>query len=126
MALTDTRPDTGTDASVAPSVVPSPLTIFGTGDHKAIGIAYVLAGAVFGVAGLIAAALASLHEIGSRSFLSASVGDQLSQVSAIGLILLVIVPMFLGLGTYLVPLQVGASTVAFPRAAAAAMRTRIP
>lgn len=123
MALTDTRPDTGTDPSVAPSVVPSPLTIFGTGDHKAIGIAYVLAGAVFGVAGLIAAALASLHEIGSRSFLSASVGDQLSQVSAIGLILLVIVPMFLGLGTYLVPLQVGASTVAFPRAAAAAMWT---
>jgi cytochrome c oxidase subunit 1 len=37
--------------------------------------------------------------------------------------LLVIVPLFLGLATYIVPLQVGASTVAFPRAAAAAMWT---
>jgi len=48
MALTDTRPETGTDASaVAPSVVPSPLTIFGTGDHKAVGTFYVLAALVF-------------------------------------------------------------------------------
>lgn len=123
MALTDTRPETGADPSVAPSVVPSPLTIFGTGDHKAIGIFYVLAGAVFAVAGLIAAALASLHLVGSGSFLTVDASTQLSQMSGLGLILLVIVPILLGLATYIVPLQVGASTVAFPRAAAAAMWT---
>lgn len=124
MALTDIRPETGTDASaVAPSVVPSPLTIFGTGDHKAVGTFYVLAALVFGLAGWIAAALATGHEIGSRSFLSTNAAAQLGQTSNLGLILLVIVPLFLGLATYVVPLQVGASTVAFPRAAAAAMWT---
>lgn len=124
MALTDTRPETGTDASaVAPSVVPSPLTIFGTGDHKAVGTFYVLAALVFGIAGWVAAALSLGHEVGSNSFLSGSAAMQLGQTSNLGLILLVIVPLFLGLGTYIVPLQVGASTVAFPRAAAAAMWT---
>ncbi len=124
MALTDTRPESGTDASaVAPSVVPSPLTIFGTGDHKAVGTFYVLAALVFGIAGWIAATLASAHIIGSGSFLTETTGTQLLQTSKLGLILLVIVPLFLGLGTYVVPLQVGASTVAFPRAAAAAMWT---
>ncbi|MTA18767.1 MAG: hypothetical protein F2561_05640, partial [Actinobacteria bacterium] len=124
MALTDTRPETGTDAtSVAPSVVPSPLTIFGSGDHKAVGTFYVLAALVFGIAGWIATALASAHIVGSGSFLSETAGTQLLQTSKIGLILLVIVPLFLGIATYIVPLQVGASTVAFPRAAAAAMWT---
>jgi len=124
MALTDTRPETGTDASaVAPSVVPSPLTIFGTGDHKAVGTFYVLAALVFGIAGWVAAALSLGHEVGSDPFLSGSTAMQLGQTSNLGLVLLVIVPLFLGLGTYIVPLQVGASTVAFPRAAAAAMWT---
>jgi heme/copper-type cytochrome/quinol oxidase subunit 1 len=124
MALTDTRPETGTDAtSVAPSVVPSPLTIFGSGDHKAVGTFYVLAALVFGIAGWIATALASANTVGSSSFLSETAGTQVLQTSQIGLILLVIVPLFLGLATYIVPLQVGASTVAFPRAAAAAMWT---
>ena len=35
--------------------------------------------------------------------------------------LLVVIPLLLGLATYVVPLQVGANTVAFPRAAAAAL-----
>jgi len=124
MALTDTRPETGTDArAVAPSVVPSPLTIFGSGDHKAVGTFYVLAALIFGVAGWVATALSSAHEIGSGTFLSSMAARQLGQTSQVGLILLVIVPLFLGLATYIVPLQVGASTVAFPRAAAAAMWT---
>lgn len=124
MALTDTRPETGTDnSSAAPSVVPSPLTIFGSGDHKAVGTFYVLAALVFGIAGWIAAALTTAHEVGSGSFLTESTATQLLQTSNLGLILLVIVPLFLGLATYIVPLQVGASTVAFPRAAAAAMWT---
>lgn len=124
MALTDTRPESGTDASaVAPSVVPSPLTIFGSGDHKAVGMFYVLAALVFGIAGWIAAALAAGHEVGSGSFLTDTTSTQLFQTSNLGLILLVIVPLFLGLATYIVPLQIGASTVAFPRAAAGAMWT---
>lgn len=124
MALTDTRPDTGTEADApTPSAVPSPITILGSGDHKAIGTVYVVAALLFGIAGWGLTAAAAGHGIGSHSFLSDSAFQTMFSLSRLGLILLVIVPLFLGLGTYVVPLQVGASTIAFPRAAAAALWT---
>ena len=43
----------------------------------------------------------------------------------VGLTFLVVLPFFLGLATAIVPLQVGASSIAFPRAAAAALWTWI-
>ena len=122
MALTDTRPESGTEAITSTeAAVPSPVTILGSGDHKAIGTVYVVASLLFGAAGWVVASLASAHAIGSQSFLSASAFQTMFTLSHIGLILLVVVPLFLGLATYVVPLQVGARTVAFPRAAAAAL-----
>jgi cytochrome c oxidase subunit 1 len=124
MAITDTRPESGTEAiAFAPAAVPSPITILGSGDHKAIGTVYVVAALLFGIAGWVATALATAHGIGSHGFLTDSAFQSVFSLSRLGLILLVIVPLFLGLGTYVVPLQVGASTVAFPRAAAAALWT---
>jgi len=102
-------------------VVPSPLTIFGSGDHKAIGTVYVVAALLFGIAGWIISALASAHAISGLEFLSTNAFQTLFTLSRVGLILLVAVPFFLGLATFIVPLQVGARTVAFPRAAAAAL-----
>ena len=122
MAITETRPETGTDLAVAPSLVPAPVSILGSGEHTVVGVVYVVAAALFGIAGFVAWALASIHEV-SLSFLSASAARHLAETASVGLVLLVLVPAFLGLGTYIVPLQVGARTVAFPRAAAAAMWT---
>lgn len=122
MALTDTRPASDTESSaVAPALAPSPLTIFGSGDHKAIGTVYVVAALLFGVAGWIVNALVSVHGVGDGSFLSADAFQTMFTLNRLGLVLLVAVPLFLGLATYIVPLQVGASTVAFPRASAAAL-----
>ena len=56
MALTDTRPETGTRAPTVARHARSrgPSNLLGTGDHKAIGVAYVVIALVFGVVGWIA------------------------------------------------------------------------
>jgi heme/copper-type cytochrome/quinol oxidase subunit 1 len=97
--------------------------LIGSGDHKAIGLVYVLASLVFGVVGWVALALWGGHQLGDHNFLSDAAAATLYSGGRIGLVLLVAIPLMLGLGTYIVPLQVGANTVAFPRAAAGALWT---
>lgn len=124
MALTDTRPEA--DAGIIPSSAPSldrPAILLGSGDHKAIGAVYVVASLVFAVAGWVAMALWGAHQIGDQNFLSDSAAANLYSGGRLGLVLLVAVPLMLGLATYIVPLQVGADTIAFPRAAAGALWT---
>ena len=119
MALTDTRPEAGT-ASVAPSAAPGPVSIIGSADHKALGGVWIVASLLFTAASLVATLLWMLHAA-SSSFLSTSTANTLEAASWVGLVLLGIIPLLLGIATYVVPLQVGANTVAFPRAAAAAL-----
>jgi heme/copper-type cytochrome/quinol oxidase subunit 1 len=124
MALTDTRPEAG--SGVSPSPAPTadrPAMLLGSGDHKAIGLVYVVASLVFGVAGWVAMALFGSHQIGDQNFLSESAANTLRSAGGLGLVLLFAIPLMLGLATYIVPLQVGANTVAFPRAAAGALWT---
>jgi heme/copper-type cytochrome/quinol oxidase subunit 1 len=124
MALTDTRPESGTSsAEAAGTEVTNPVNLLGTGDHKAIGIVYVTIALVFAVAGWIVTALWGAHQVGDQNFLTADAATTLYTGGHVGLVLLVIIPLLLGLATYVVPLQVGANTVAFPRAASAALWT---
>ena len=119
MALTDTRPEAGT-TSVAPSAAPGPVSIIGSADHKAIGLVWIVASLVFSVATLVVTALWMAHST-SESFLTTSTAQTLQGASWVGIVLLSVIPLLLGIATYVVPLQVGANTVAFPRAAAAAL-----
>lgn len=119
MALTDTRPEAGT-TSVAPSAAPGPVSIIGSADHKAIGLVWIVASLVFGVASLVVTALWMAHSA-SESFLTSTTAQTLEGASWVGIVLLSVIPLLLGIATYVVPLQVGANTVAFPRAAAAAL-----
>ncbi len=124
MALTDTRPESGTGSATAPApALARSATLLGTGDHKVIGIVYIVASLVFGVAGWIVTALWGAHQLGDQGFLSDDAATTLFSGGRLGLVLLVMVPLMLGLATYVVPLQVGANTVAFPRAAAGALWT---
>ena len=124
MALTDTRPETGTETDAVPSTeLSGPVNFLGTGDHKAIGVVYVAVALVFGVAGWIVTALWGAHQLGDQNFLTNDAATTLFTGGHLGLVLLVIIPLLLGLATYIVPLQVGANTVAFPRASAAALWT---
>lgn len=122
MAITDTRPETGTDPAVAPSLVPAPVSILGSGDHTVVGLVYIVAAILLGIAGSVAWGLSQIHVV-SDSFLDPSAGRTLEQTATMGLVLLVLVPLFVGIGTFIVPLQVGARSIAFPRAAAAGLWT---
>lgn len=125
MSITDARPESATASTEAtPAATPGSATLLGSGDHKAIGLVYVVLSLVFGAGALVAFLLANLHVVQS-GFLSPSAATTLFNASELALVLLVAVPLFLGLATYITPLQVGAATIAFPRAAAMALWTWI-
>ncbi len=99
--------------------------IFGTADHKNLGRLYILFGLTGGFLSLILHFLVRLERIniGGTSILDFGSNNQYFQtwsLSRTSLLFFCVIPLILGLATYLVPLQIGAPSVAFPRAAAAA------
>ena len=75
-------------------------------------------GTLFGVGALTLDLL--FHAEQAASFLPKDSIDQLFTLGRVGGVFLFAIPLLIGLATYVTPLQVGANTVAFPRAAAAA------
>lgn len=125
MSITDSRPASAVASDEAVTAGdPVSGSLLGSGDHKAIGLVYVVLSLLFGAAALVAFLLGNLHLVQS-GFLSQSASDTLLNASELGFVLLVAIPLFIGLATYITPLQVGASTIAFPRAAAMALWTWI-
>lgn len=129
MTITDTRPD---DTHVAAASAGSPSAPARreprgaeawllTGDHKKVGRLFVGASLIYAVAGMVIAALLGIERIDSSGtqILQLNAVGQLFSLYAIGMVFLFTVPLFLGVAICVVPLQVGARTLAFPRAAAA-------
>jgi cytochrome c oxidase subunit 1 len=85
-------------------------------DHKVIGIQYTVNSFVFLLIGGLLAMLmrAQLAQPGSH-FVSANTFNGLFSVHASLLIFLFIIPVFAGLGNYVIPLMIGAPDMAFPR-----------
>ncbi len=116
----------------APSepMAPTPATsglaaILGTGDHKVVGRLWIVAAlahvVLAGTAAVLVAAekidLSSVDVIGSDWF------AQLFAYRSIAGGFFVLLPLTIGVATAIVPLQLGAPTLAFPRAAAASAWT---
>lgn len=123
MALTETRPETEVTATGASAPARTLEATLATGDHKVIGRLWIGAGALFLLVGLAVSAVASFENADVSSFDIVSDGGQLVQVWSLGRDLLLfggVLPLLVGLGTYIVPLQVGSGASAFPRGAAAA------
>src|SRR4051812_20051920 len=111
---------------VAVNVTPAPAaTIVARGrysgwlatvDHKRIGILYILTSLLFFVAGGIVALLmrSQLAQPNEHIFTRNSY-DQLFTIHGTTMIFLVVVPLFAGLGTFLVPLMIGARDMPSPR-----------
>ncbi len=85
-------------------------------DHKVIGVQYIVTNVFFLLAGGMMAMLfrAELAERGTQ-FVDSQTFNGLVTVHAALLIFLVIVPIFAGIGNYVIPLMIGAPDMAFPR-----------
>ncbi len=129
MAITETRPPTEplADESAAEpkrfiglpdSELGGLAGFIGTGDHRALGRAYIGLSILFGLGALVADTLFTAHQ--AHHFLPVAHVFQVYTGSRTLGVMLFAIPFFVGLGTFIVPLQLGANTVAFPRAAAAA------
>jgi cytochrome c oxidase subunit 1 len=107
MTLTEAPPD-------RPAVVPTP-TVMTTADHKSIGRLYIAASLLFLlVAGVVGMVLrAELAEPGV-DLITNEYGRLFSLHSTVAP-LLFLGPFWTGLATLVVPLQIGAANVAFPR-----------
>ena len=87
-----------------------------TTDHKKIGIMYIVATMVFFVvAGVLAMLIRAQLAVPENSLLGPHVYNQVFTLHGTAMIFFVIAPFGIGLANYLVPLQIGAPDVAFPR-----------
>lgn len=120
--------DVGSNRSM--SLLERVATAPATGDHKAIGKLWIGAALGYGLLTLLIGVLIGLERaIGTsevdltgiiKGFESYA---QFWTLYRFGLLFLVVVPLLIGLATHVVPLQVGSSSIAFPRAANGAFWT---
>jgi len=112
MAITEPR---------APELAPEPhghwlIQWLTTTDHKRIGILYLLNSfAFFFVAGVFALLMRSELAAPGRQLVTINGYNQLFTLHGTLMIFLLILPVLVGFGNYLVPLQIGALDMAFPR-----------
>src|SRR5450631_1402823 len=85
-------------------------------DHKVIGIQYIVSSFFFLLLGGLIAMLirAQLAQPGSH-FVDGNTYNGLFSVHASLLIFLFVIPVFAGIGNYVIPLMIGAPDMAFPR-----------
>src|SRR3981081_2643611 len=85
-------------------------------DHKRIGVLYLLTGLFFFVVGGVEALFIRLQlAVPNNHFLQPDTFNQLFTMHGTTMIFLVIMPLSFGLVNYLLPLQIGARDMAFPR-----------
>jgi cytochrome c oxidase subunit 1 len=114
MAITETSP--GTDAPAPPE--DQLLEQSGTGgtDHKVIGTLFIVAALVFLVVGGVLAGVMRAQLSGPDvDIVGATAYRQLFTMHGVIMVFLFLLPMWLGLAGAIVPLQIGATRLAFPR-----------
>ncbi|MGN6372866.1 MAG: cytochrome c oxidase subunit I [Solirubrobacteraceae bacterium] len=85
-------------------------------DHKVIGIQYTVNSFIFLlIGGLLAMMMRAQLAQPGANFVDANTYNGLFSVHATLLIFLFVIPVFAGLGNYVIPLMIGAPDMAFPR-----------
>ena len=117
MAITEARPEAAADQAHGIRPRRHPIAVWlTTTDHKKIGIMYLVNSYFwFAVAGLLAVFVrAELAQPGTQ-FFGEERYNQLFTMHGTTMIFLFIIPILAGFGNYIVPLQIGALDMAFPR-----------
>jgi heme/copper-type cytochrome/quinol oxidase subunit 1 len=127
VAVTEAGPHeiaTGADTTDDTAPAGGLAALLGTVSHLTIGRLYLASAFVLLVVGRVAGILVDVERIdtSSTTVLDEFLGPAFSAHQLIDLFLFLL-PAFVGLAIAVVPLQVGAATVAFPRAAAASFWT---
>jgi heme/copper-type cytochrome/quinol oxidase subunit 1 len=127
MSTIDTSPDAISTADVGPTRVDrsdnlavSVAAVFTSSDHKVIGRLFIGASLLAFAACVIVAVLLGIERVdGTGTLFAADAIADLFVAFRIGLLYGALVPLLLGLAVAVVPLQVGARSLAFPRLAMA-------
>jgi cytochrome c oxidase subunit 1 len=123
MAITDTSHETDAEAPAAPPPDPpeaAPPMPYGAGltDHKLIGKLHLLLAAAFLITGGVIALILRTQLAGPDVDLITGVNyTRLLTLHGTYMVFLFLMPAWIGLATVLVPLQIGATRLAFPRLA---------
>ena len=89
---------------------------FTTVDHKKIGILYIVTAFVFFLVGGTEALLMRIQlGVPDNTFLEPATYNQILTMHGTTMVFLFVVPMMTGFANYIVPLQIGARDMAFPR-----------
>ncbi len=113
--VTPTSPDAAPSRGLA--------GLLSSGDHKTVGRMWIVVSLLLGAFVLVCGLLLHLERTALPNidiFVGVESFRQTFTLHRIGLVFLFAMPLWIGLATYMVPLQIGARGVAFPRAAAAA------
>ncbi|WP_432138124.1 cbb3-type cytochrome c oxidase subunit I [Streptomyces sp. bgisy154] len=94
-----------------------------TTDHKRIGLILGTSLAMLLLVGVIALVMRSQLALAERDLIDAHTYNQLFTIHGSGTIYLVVTPFALGMGVYLVPVQIGAPGIAMPRLTLSPPRT---
>jgi cytochrome c oxidase subunit 1 len=120
MTATDIAP-AAQDTVPPPAPEPALYRIVTTSDHKTVGRLYLAFSLIFLLAVLVCGILVGFErtdQAGIDVFGSVDTYFQAWVMWKVGLIVLAVVPLFIGLAMVVVPLQIGSPAIAFPRAAA--------
>ena len=127
MTTIDTHPESAAAASVASAggqALAQVASLVTTSDHKRIGRSFLYLSLLLGVGLIGLGAVLGFERIQTDStFLNENALSQLFSLWRVGLVFMVAIPVMLGLAISLVPLQVGARSLAFPRLAALGLWT---
>jgi cytochrome c oxidase subunit I len=123
MTMTDSPPATAQATAVPSPAAAGLYDLLATTDHKRIGRIWLTAGVFALVGAVVLGILLSLERLDSGRldiFAGENPHFQIWALYRFGLALLVAAPLFIGLATVIVPMQIGSTNIAFPRAALAA------
>jgi heme/copper-type cytochrome/quinol oxidase subunit 1 len=114
MTLTETRPSEADAGAAAPALGPPADDWITTGDHKKLGLLFFAGGVASLLVACAAAAIFQAFGSGSAGLWTQS-GSRLASANAALALVVGIPAVWIGIASYVVPLQIGATRLALPR-----------